>query len=452
MIGLEIHVQLRTKSKLFCSCSTSYRSAEPNRNICPVCTGQPGSKPWAVNKAAVDNVIKLAVALGSRLNLESPVLMQRKHYFYPDLPSGYQRTSKPLAVGGQLSGVRFRELHLEEDPGQFELREGTVDFNRSGIPLVEIVTEPDFNDPKHAREFLEELSSILDYLGVASLEPGSMRIDANLSVAGNNRVEVKNINSFKGVFTALTFEAARQRNMVKNNLPILQETRHFDEGRGTTVSLRKKETAEDYRYFPDPDVPPMVTAAKRAKELEALLPELPSAKRARFTKQYRILPEEASAITMEKGMADSYEQVALKVDPKTAANFFRGVLRKQLNYRNLTYTSSDLTPGILVELLGMLSRKDITEKVAEQLLIAVIEKKAAPQEHARKHGLIGVHSEKDLAASIDNAILQSPKAVEDYKSGKGESLNFLAGHVMKASRGKADPAAVQALLKKKLSK
>ncbi len=448
-IGLEIHVQLRTKSKLFCSCSADYRSASANSNICPICTGQPGSKPKFVNKSAVENAIKMALALNSNVNLNNAISMQRKHYFYPDLPSGYQRTSKPIATGGSLKDVTFTEMHIEEDPGQFELRDGTVDYNRSGVPLVEIVTEPEFKDPKHAREFLEELLAILDYLSAASIQPGSLRVDANISVAGNNRVEVKNINSFKGVFTALTFESARQKNLVKNNLPVARETRHFDESRGTTSSLRRKEDAQDYRYFSDPDVSYLILSESQIQEIKKTLPELPSEKRNRFCKVYGLIEEEAFAITLEKYMADCYEQVAKSVDSKIAGNFFRGILKKQLNYRGLSMVESELTSSILIKIIKMMTSAQITEKVAEQLLIAVLDLKADPQEYAEKNNLLGIQEQSTLNEIIDKAISENPQAVKDYLSGKQESINFISGIVMKLTRGKADPKHLQLTLKEK---
>jgi aspartyl-tRNA(Asn)/glutamyl-tRNA(Gln) amidotransferase subunit B len=447
-IGLEIHVQLRTKSKLFCSCSASYRAAQPNRNVCPVCTGQPGSKPWAINSQAIGHAVKLCLAVGAKLKLDSPILVLRKHYFYPDLPSGYQRTSKPLAVGGKLCGVNLTEVHFEEDPGQFELRDGTVDYNRSGVPLIEIVTEPEFKDPQHARDFLEELSAILEYLGTASAEPGSMRVDANLSVAGHNRVEVKNINSFHGVLTALQFEAARQRNLIKNNLSVSQETRHFDEGRGTTVSLRKKETADDYRYFPDPDILPLIVDSAQSAQLEKTLPELPTAKRQRFQKQYGIMEEEAFAITLEQETADAYELVAKAADPKIVARFFRGVLRKQLNYRSLTYAQAKLSTKHVATLLQMLLDKNITEKVAETALIAMIEGNVDPREFLHKEDLIGVEGEEKLKALVAKIAQENPSAKLDYRAGKPEAINFLAGKVIADTRGRADPQVVQKLLQK----
>ncbi len=452
VIGLEVHVQLRTESKLFCGCPTKgYREAAPNSLVCPSCLAQPGGKPWGINGRAVEQAIKVALALGCEIVAQKPIFMQRKNYIYADLASGYQRTSKPIGVNGTLSGVKIDHVHLEEDPGRYDLRSGEVDFNRSGIPLVEIVTAPDFESPEHARRFLEEISAIIGYLAAGREEAGSMRVDANLSLQGHPRSEVKNINSFKGVFTALTFEESRHKNLVKHGVPYEQETRHFDEGSGATTGLRKKETAEDYRYFPDPDVPPLVITLEQIEKVRKSLPELPAQKRERFSKQYKIGQQEAFAICLEKELADSFEEVCKKADSVEAAKFFRGVLKKQLNYRNLAFKDSKLTPSIVLEMLQMLEKKEITENVCEQLLIKFLEEGVDPRKHAQKEGLTGVQGEKELEKILEKVLSENQPAVADFERGKTEALNFLAGKVMRETRGKASPEAVQKLLKKRLS-
>ncbi|HIH64478.1 MAG TPA: Asp-tRNA(Asn)/Glu-tRNA(Gln) amidotransferase subunit GatB, partial [Methanothermobacter thermautotrophicus] len=253
--GLEIHVQLDTRSKLFCRCPTDYQEAPPNTNICPVCLNQPGAKPYPPNRSALEGALKIALMLDCRINPEITYFM-RKHYNYPDLPSGYQRTSIPVGLEGELNGVRIREVHIEEDPGQYKPDQGTVDFNRSGIPLIEIVTEPDMTSPEEARNFLRELIRVLEYSGCARGE-GTMRADVNISLEGGKRVEIKNINSIKGAYKALKFEMIRQKNLLKRGVEVKQETRAFLESQMITVSMRLKEEAEDYRYIPDPDLPPM---------------------------------------------------------------------------------------------------------------------------------------------------------------------------------------------------
>lgn len=451
VIGLEVHNQLASESKLFCACATkNYRTAPANSLVCPTCLSQPGGKPWRINKAALQNAIKIALALGCDIAVSQEAFIQRKHYFYCDLASGFQRTSKPIATGGELAGVRIREAHIEEDPGQYDLRSGEVNFNRSGIPLIEIVTDPDFKDAEHARQFLEELGAILEYLGAGRDEPGSMRCDANISIEGSARVEVKNINSFKGVFTALTYEEMRQRNLLKHGMSFEQETRHYDEGQGITLGMRRKETAADYRYFPDPDVPPVVITKQLVEKLRKELPELPAQKRGRFTRDYAITEEEAFAICLEKEYADAFEEVAKNADAKEAAKLMRGVVKKQLNYRSLSYEDSRLSPKVIVELLQMLGKKEVTEKVAEKLLIDFLDAGFEPRANAEKQGLLGIHAGDELEAIVEKVITENKKPVADFKAGKPEALHFLAGQVMRLTKGRASPHEAQEMLRKKL--
>jgi len=456
MIGLEIHVQLATKSKLFCSCNTDYQTAEgPNENVCPTCTAQPGTKPYDMNACAFEQALKIALALGCD-KMRDSVTMQRKHYFYPDLPSNYQRTSTPIAEGGSLAGVSITEVHIEEDPGRYDLKTGIVDFNRAGVPLLEIVTDPVITSPDHARKFLEELRAVLDYLGAArDVESGSMRADANLSIKGHNRVEVKNINSFHGVFSALTYEAARQKNMVKNGLEPDRETRHYDEDRQITMGMRKKESVEDYRYIPDPDVQPIAITKEQLKKISDSLPELPRKKMERFKSQYGASDDESFALCMELAMADAFERIAKKVDAKLAAGFMRGTLKKQLNFRSWDFAKIAPKEQFITQLLLILFEKKVTDKVAEKILIDAMDDKtgaSTAEQYAQSAGLLGVQSSDELGAIIEKAIADNPKAVADFAAGNEKALQFIAGSVMRLSRGKADPAAVQEILKKRLSK
>jgi aspartyl-tRNA(Asn)/glutamyl-tRNA(Gln) amidotransferase subunit B len=405
-----------------------------------------------VNEEILGKVVQIALALSCKVVTNEPIYVRRKHYFWPDLPSGYQRTSLPVAIDGELAGVRIRECHLEEDPGRYDLRTGEVDYNRSGIPLVEIVTDPDFTSPEHARQFLEELGAILEYLNAARVEPGSTRVDANISIEGHPRIEVKNINSFKGVVTALSFEETRQRNLVKHGVTYGQETRHFDEGRGITIGLRRKETADDYRYFPDPDIPPLIVTPAMVEKLAKQMPELPRQKRARLAKQYGITAEEAYAICLEQEYADAFEKIAKKTDAKIAARLMRGMLKKQLNWRNRSFKQSKLTPELLCELLQMLSTSEVTEKVGEQLLIEFLDHGRAPRANAQKQGLLGVHGGDELLAVVEKVIAANPKPAADFASGKPEALHFLAGLVMRETKGMASPTQAQEMLRKALAK
>ncbi len=456
MIGLEIHVQLATKSKLFCSCNTDYQTAAgPNENVCPTCTAQPGTKPFDMNAYAFEQALRIALALGCD-RMRDSVTMQRKHYFYPDLPANYQRTSTPIAEGGSLAGVSITEVHIEEDPGRYDLKTGIVDYNRAGVPLLEIVTDPVITSPDHARKFLEELRAILDYLGAArDVESGSMRADANLSITGHNRVEVKNINSFHGVFSALTYETSRQKNMVKNGLEPERETRHFDEDRDITLGLRKKESVDDYRYIPDPDVQPIAITKEQLNRINASLPELPRKKMERFRGQYGASDDEAHALCMELAMADAFERVAKKVDPKLAAGFMRGTLKKQLNFRSWNFAKVAQKEQFIIDTLLLLSERKVTDKVAEKILIDAMDGKAGQKtasQYAESAGLIGVQKSGELAEIIEKAIAENAKAVLDYDAGAAKALQFLAGRVMAMTKGRADPTTVQELLKKRLSK
>jgi len=450
VIGLEIHAQLKTGQKIFCECPTNYREEEANENICPVCTGQPGSKPMALNQKALGSVIKIALAL--QCELKRDILIQRKHYFYPDLPSGYQRTSKPIGINGKLGNVRIREVHIEEDPGRYELRKGTVDYNRSGIPLIEIVTEPDIKSPEEARQFLEELNAILGYLDVGRDEPGSSRIDANLSIDGGTRVEVKNINSFKGVYTALMYEKVRQQNMLRRGAEVIMETRHFDEVSGTTVGLRKKETEEDYRYFPDPDIPPVLVTKEMIEGVKKEIPELPRQKSDRFVSDYRIKPDDAWILVSEIELANLFESMSkeLKGKEQAIASWIRGPLKKQLNYRDLTFKSSGLIKNDSVLLFKEFSSGFITDDGMEKALIEMLDKKIGYSDVRLTLNLGKINDSLELEGIVDEIIAKNPKPVEDYKVGNEKSLNFLVGQVVKETEGRADSKAVKEIIIKKI--
>lgn len=448
IIGLEIHVQLKTKSKIFCNCPTNYRDKDPNTNICPTCTAQPGSKPFGLNSRALHNLLKIAIALNCKIHDNS--VIQRKQYFYPDLPSGYQRTSKPIGSEGRLGDIRIREVHIEEDPGRYELRQGTVDYNRAGIPLIEIVTEPDMKSPEEARDFLDELAAILNYLDVGRDEPGSMRVDANVSINGGTRVEVKNINSFKGVSTALAYEIVRQQNVVRRGGKVIMETRHFEESTGATLTLRKKETEEDYRYIPDPDVPPVSVLGSEIKILTASMPELPRAKSERLSKQYGIRPEDAWILVAEGEIADLFEKMSKKGPPKKVALWIRGPLKKQLNYRELLLKHSGLTEELLSELFEMFEGGEVSDKAMEQTLIALFDKKKSPRAIAKEMNLLMINNNKEIERVVETVIAENPKSIDDYKAGNEKALNFVIGNAIKLLKGRADSKLVKDLVLKKI--
>ena len=366
MCGLEIHVQLETDSKLFCDCPTNYQEAPANTNVCPVCLNQPGAKPYPTNEKAIENALMISLMLNCKIDKNFTYFM-RKHYDYPDLPSGYQKTSVPIGYDGELNGVRIHEIHMEEDPGQYKPDKGIVDFNRSGIPLIEIVTEPDMHSPEEARNFLKELIRVLQYSGGARGE-GTMRADVNVSINGGNRVEMKNINSIKGAYKALKFEVVRQKNLVKRGHEVQQETRAYLESQMITVGMRKKEDADDYRFIPDPDLPPMKITDEQINEILEVMPEAPHNKVKRFVEEYGIDEESAKVLTSELDLAQVYEEVAKEVDPKFAAKWMRDELKRVLTYNKMDFADSGILADDLIELFNMLLNKEITTKAGQRIV------------------------------------------------------------------------------------
>jgi len=448
MCGLEIHVQLETDSKLFCDCPTNYQEAPANTNVCPVCLNQPGAKPYPTNEKAIENALMISLMLNCKIDKNFTYFM-RKHYDYPDLPSGYQKTSVPIGYDGELNGVRIHEIHMEEDPGQYKPDKGIVDFNRSGIPLIEIVTEPDMHSPEEARNFLKELIRVLQYSGGARGE-GTMRADVNVSINGGNRVEMKNINSIKGAYKALKFEVVRQKNLVKRGHEVQQETRAYLESQMITVGMRKKEDADDYRFIPDPDLPPMKITDEQINEILEIMPEAPHNKVKRFIEEYGIDEESAKVLTSELDLAQVYEEVAKEVDPKFAAKWMRDELKRVLTYNKMDFADSGILADDLIELFNMLLNKEITTKAGQRIVEQMPNNKQTPKQIAEELGLIGVVKDDEVQAAAKQAVEENPKAVEDYHNGEKASLNFLMGQVMRLTRGKADPRETVKILKELL--
>ena len=443
--GLEIHVQLETKSKLFCNCPTNYKEAPANTNICPVCLNQPGAKPFPTNEKALENALMISLMLNCKIEKGTAYFM-RKHYDYPDLPSGYQRTSIPIGYEGELNGVRIREIHMEEDPGQYKPDKGVVDFNRSGIPLIEIVTEPDMHSPEEARNFLNQLIRVLEYSGGARGE-GTMRADVNVSIEGGNRVEMKNINSIKGAYKALKFEVVRQKNLMKRGIEIKQETRAYLESQMITVSMRSKENADDYRFIPDPDLPPMKIYDNQIEEIKETMPEAPHNKARRFEEEYGLDKETAKVLTSELDLADAFEEVAKEVDPVFAGNWMREELKRVLTYNKFDFTESGISTEDIVEIINLLQNKEITTKAGQRIVEQMPNNEKSPKEIGEELGLIGIVEEDAVVKAAKQAIDENPKAVNDYKEGQKNSINFLVGQVMRLTKGKADPGETVKILK-----
>ena len=448
MCGLEIHVQLNTNSKLFCSCPTNYQSAPNNTNICPVCLNQPGAKPYPPNQAALDNAIKVALMLGCEISNEV-IYFMRKHYDYPDLSSGYQRTSVPVGIKGELNGVRIHEIHVEEDPGQYKPDRGTVDFNRSGIPLIEIVTEPDMKSPEEARNFLNELIRVLNYSGSARGE-GTMRADVNISIEGGKRAEVKNVNSIRGAYKVLKFELIRQKNILRRGGEVQQETRAYLESQMITVPMRLKEDADDYRYIPDPDLPPLKIDPAHVEEIRQNMPEPAHLKTERFVEEYGIDKKDAKVLTSELELADAFEEVCKEVDANVAARLMRDELKRVLHYNKIQYAESKITPSDIVELINLIESKQVTPEAAHKLIEQMPGNDKTPTEIGNEMDIIGVVEDDAIVNAINQAIEENPNAVEDYKNGKDNAVNFLIGQVMRLTRGKANAGETNKMIKEKL--
>jgi len=473
IVGLEVHCQLDTKSKLFCGCSTDYRSDAPNTHVCPVCLGLPGAMP-VLNKRSIEYAMRVAKALNCSVLHESE--FSRKNYFYPDLDKAYQITQydKPLAEGGYLEiesdeggekRIRLTRIHVEEDPGRLVHMGNTergkyslVDYNRSGIPLIEIVSEPDMRSPKEARKFLNKLRATLEYLSVFDSEKeGSLRVDANISIRGSERVEVKNISSYKGVEKALTFEITRQKNLLRRGQKVERETRHFLESSGITQSSRSKEQEHDYRYFPEPDLRPLHV---QSWVDGIVLPELPDARRERFITQYGCSLNHARTLTGDLRLANFYENVVAP-DPKglatPAATWIADTLIGELNYRDMSIDAVDAT-GV-TGLINLLRQDTITDKSGIDVLRVMLDQRLnhqpceTPAVIVKRLNLAKTAEDTGfLASAVEETISQHPKALEDYRNGKSGAINFLVGQVMKKTRGKADPGELTRILTEMLKK
>lgn len=463
-IGLEVHVQLLTESKLFCGCPNRF-VREPNTYVCETCLGFPGSKP-RLNARAIDAATKIALALGC--TLPEHALFARKTYFYPDMSKNFQITQyeAPFAERGMLEvdskKVRITRIQLEEDPARLvhagggitEAKYVFIDYNRSGTPLCEIVTEPDLESPDHARRFLQLLSSMMEYLGVydSSIE-GSMRVDANISVEGA-RVEVKNISGFKDVERALNYELIRQRSMMKSGQKVVRETRAWDDASGVTRSLRAKEEAEEYGYINETDLPIITLDKQKVATIKVGLPEFAAVRAKRYVEQLKLERELAAAIVSEPDLAEAFEQAIKVVKPAQAAPFFAKTLKKVLNFNNLRLRNTALTQNHIVKLIRLIERGAVTERAAELLLrdLATNPKPPDPEELLQRRNLVRISDEKTLVPIIDKVLAENAEAVVDFRAGRSESFEFFVGQVMRATQGRADPSVLRELMKSRLEK
>jgi aspartyl-tRNA(Asn)/glutamyl-tRNA(Gln) amidotransferase subunit B len=475
VIGLEVHAQLLTRSKMFCGCPTAF-GAPPNSQTCPVCQGMPGVLP-VVNRRAVEFGIRAALAFDCRVN--DACRFARKHYYYPDMPKNFQisQYEEPLAEDGHLElevegasrTIGIQRLHLEEDVGKL-LHEGTletaqaslVDFNRSGVPLMETVSKPEIRSPDEAAAYLKAFRAVLVSLGVSNgnMEEGSLRCDANVSLRPRGsrelgtKVEIKNMNSFRNVKLALDFEVRRQAQALDAGARIVQETRLWDADQGTTRSMRSKEYAHDYRYFPEPDLVPLTLDRAWVEEIRAGLPELPRAQRARFVAQYGLPPYDAEVLTQSRALAEYFEAAVREFPwPKIVSNWVMSELLRRLPADDeRAIRSSPVTPAHLAGLLALIEDGTISGKIAKDVFEEMIRSGEDATAIVRREGLTQVADETALGAVIDQVLAQSPKAVLDYKRGKTAAAKALVGQVMKATAGKANPGIVNRLLEEKLSK
>lgn len=469
VIGLEVHAQLKTKTKIFCGCSAEF-GAPPNTNVCPVCLGMPGVLP-VLNKKVVEYSIRMALATGCQIESESR--FARKNYFYPDLPKGYQISQYELPIarfgnieienGNGRKKIGITRIHMEEDAGKLthdpDRPHSMVDYNRTGVPLIEIVSEPDIRSPEEAGAYLRQLRSIIRYVGICdgNMEEGSFRCDANVSIMPKGsdtfgtRTELKNLNSFKNVEKAIQYEIGRQKEIILDGGEIVQETRLWDPDKNVSNSMRGKEEAHDYRYFPDPDLIPLVIDGEWIASVRQTLPELPDARKDRFVKNYGLPPYDAEFLTGSRELADYFENCLAEFDnPKMASNWIMGSLAALLNARGLAVQDSPVSAGDLAGLLKLIDNGTISGKTAKTVFNKMAETGKSPSKIVKEEGLVQVSDSGEIDKIVESVLSANPNEVDSYKAGKKKLLGFFVGQVMKQTKGKANPKLVNQALKERL--
>ena len=476
VVGLEIHVELKTKSKMFCDCLNEPDERYPNVNICPICTAQPGVLP-VINKEAVRKVIKTGLALNCKISEFSK--FDRKNYFYPDLPKGYQisQYDKPFCKNGFLKvgkrKIRIMRVHLEEDTGKLLHPEGTdyslVDFNRAGIPLMELVTEPDISSAKEARKFAQELRLILRYLDVsdANMEKGQLRVEVNISLKKpkskslGTKVEIKNLNSFKSVERAIDYEIERQLELLDEGKEVIQETRGWHEAKGKTVSQRKKEEAHDYRYFPEPDLPPLSFLKEEIDEIKLEIPELPQGKRKRLSSEYKLNEESVEFFVQNRELGDYFEKVVSELGSRLPREKLDNLIRLATNYLitdlqgllkggRVSDENFLITPENFAEFITLIDKGEISSKIAKTVLSLMFKKGSDPSQIIEEKGLSQITDKEEVLTVVRKVISNNQKAVSDYKKGKENALQFLVGQVMAQTRGRVKPETAHKILEKEI--
>lgn len=475
VIGLEVHTELQTTTKIFCGCKTSF-GAEPNTNVCPVCLGLPGVLP-VLNKRVLEFAVRAGLALNCEISRFSK--FDRKNYYYPDLPKNFQtsqfdlpiceRGHLDIEVNGEKKQIRITRAHMEEDAGKL-VHHGTsitdsdyslVDYNRTGTPLLEIVTEPDMRSAKEAVAYLEKMHAILQYIGISDcrMEEGSLRCDANVSVRPvgqkelGTKAEIKNINSFKGVEKAIEYEALRQAEILEDGGKIIQETRTWDEKEGVTKSMRTKEEANDYRYFPEPDLAPFTVSEEYIEDIRKTLPELPDERRERYIANFGLSSTDAQYMTNDKDTSDYFEKVvAAGADPKASVNWIMGEFASQLSNAGIEIAKAPVTPENLAKLLALIAKGTISGKIAKKVFAEMWKDGADPEEIVKAQGLVQISDTGALKELVVKVIANNPKAVEDFKAGKKKAVGALVGQIMKETKGKANPKVINELLNDELKK
>lgn len=473
VIGLEVHTEIQTKTKIFCSCRTSF-GADPNTNVCPVCLGLPGVLP-VLNKKVLEYAVRAGLALNCEISRFSK--FDRKNYYYPDLPKNFQTSQFDLPicehgyldveVEGEKRRIRITRAHMEEDAGKL-VHHGTsitdsdyslVDYNRTGTPLLEIVSEPDMRSAKEAVAYMEKMRAILQYVGISDcrMEEGSLRCDANVSVRPvgqkelGTKTEIKNINSFKGVERAIEYEAMRQAELLEDGGKVVQETRTWDEKEGVTKSMRTKEEANDYRYFPEPDLVPFTVSDEYIENIRKSLPELPDARKERYMKEFGLSSEDAVFMTNDKATADYFEAaVDAGADPKACVNWLMGEFASQLSTDGIEIAKAPVSAENLAALLKLISKGTISGKIAKKVFATMWKEGGNPEEIVKAQGLVQISDTAELSKLVDEVVGKNPKAVEDFKAGKKKAVGALVGQIMKATKGKANPRVINELLNKKL--
>ncbi|AMP21023.1 aspartyl/glutamyl-tRNA amidotransferase subunit B [endosymbiont 'TC1' of Trimyema compressum] len=473
VIGLEVHVELKTNTKIFCSCSTEF-GGSPNSHTCPICLGMPGTLPVLNEK-----VVKFGVMTGHALNAKIPNFCKfdRKNYYYPDLTKNFQTSQFDLPicenghldieVNGEMRRIGITRAHMEEDAGKLvhsgktitSSSSSQVDYNRAGVPLLEIVSEPDIKNSEEARVFMEKLRQIISYIEVSDckMEEGSMRCDANVSVRPigqkklGTRTETKNLNSLKALEKSIEYEVRRQIKVIEKGESVVQETRTWDDEKGITLSMRSKEEAQDYRYFPEPDLPPIILTDEWIEEIRESLPELPDARRKRLIENDGLFEYDADLIISERIISDFYDGVRKNGhDGKTIVNFLMGDYMKSLKEEGETVSSSKVTIESFSKLLDLIKDKTISGKIAKEIIPEIIKSGKVPEAIVKEKGLVQITDSSEIESFVDEVLNNNLQAIEDYKRGKESAIGFLVGQVMKASRGKANPGIVNGLLKDKL--